>query len=549
MNIKNKINEDTYNFHINEGIKYSNKRNFNKAKVCFADALNIDPSNYRAYINLANIFILEQSIESAVNILFKHIEKYNPNDKIVNHLAKICLNYNLPKKLKKLFQIINISKKKNIIQYAYIYNIQGQYYEIERNFVKAKNAYLNSLRCDQYFFDSYIKLFDILEKTNDLKEFIKYLRLANDIFSDKNHVGILILYKSIYLNRIKNYKESQKNIIKNKSKLSLNNKYFFLKLLDIEAKNYENLKNYNKAFKKTEERNNILINTEENKKYNKENINKTIEIYKKFFVRKNIKYINNKLNYQNDKNLVFLVGFPRSGTTLLDTILRTHSKVKVLEEKPILLELRHNFFKQNNDKIKALLLMQQEQKDKIRDEYFKQILVNKDYKKQIIIDKLPLSIIEIGFIKCIFPNAKIILAMRHPCDVVISCFFSYFKINEAMINFLNWKDTLDFYNKVLDLFEFYEKEADLNMHIVKYEDVVLNFNSKIRELLEFLNVDYEKNLEKFYITARNRKDISTPSYSQIINPLYKTSINRWKNYIDVKNPELALKRWIKKYDY
>ena len=142
--------------------------------------------------------------------------------------------------------------------------------------------------------------------------------------------------------------------------------------------------------------------------------------------------------------------------------------------------------------------MQQEQKDKIRDEYFKQILVNKDYKKQIIIDKLPLSIIEIGFIKCIFPNAKIILAMRHPCDVVISCFFSYFKINEAMINFLNWEDTLNFYNKVLDLFEFYEKEADLNMHIVKYEDVVINFNSKIRELLEFLNIDYEIDKKKVF---------------------------------------------------
>ena len=78
--------------------------------------------------------------------------------------------------------------------------------------------------------------------------------------------------------------------------------------------------------------------------------------------------------------------------------------------------------------------------------------------KKIIIDKLPLSIIELGFIKIIFPNSKIILAMRHPCDVITSCFFTSFKINDSMINFLKLKTLLIF----ITLFLVYLKSMKRN---------------------------------------------------------------------------------------
>ena len=65
----------------------------------------------------------------------------------------------------------------------------------------------------------------------------------------------------------------------------------------------------------------------------------------------------------------------------------------------------------------------------------------------------------------------------------------------------------------------------------------------------FLNLDYESKLENFFITAKKRSKISTPSYNQVINPLYKTSIGRWKNYVDVLNAEESLSKWIKKFGY
>ena len=234
---------------------------------------------------------------------------------------------------------------------------------------------------------------------------------------------------------------------------------------------------------------------------------------------------------------------------MLDTILRTHSKTIVLEEKPFLLNLRHNFFSKKGNNLNAIKNITQEEKNQIRDNYFNEINIAKNKTKKIIIDKFPLSIIELGFIKCIFPDSKIILALRHPCDVIISCFFSSFKINDAMINFLDWNNTIDFYNHIFDLYEFYQKELSLRSYEVKYENVVKNFDHEILKLLNFLNLDYEENLKKFYLTAQKRTKIFTPSYDQVINPLYSTSIGRWKNYQKFADSQKYLQKWINKFNY
>ena len=176
-------------------------------------------------------------------------------------------------------------------------------------------------------------------------------------------------------------------------------------------------------------------------------------------------------------------------------------------------------------------------------------MLQKKEMSKTVIDKYPLSLIEVGFIKCIFPKAKFILSIRHPCDVVISCYSSAFKINDAMINFLDWNDTINFYKETFTLFEFYTNQFKIDYHIIKYENIVQNFKFEITKLLSYLKLNYEKNLENFFITAQNRSKISTPSYTQVINPLYHSSINRWKNYKNKKNSHQELSKWIKKFNY
>ncbi len=118
-----------------------------------------------------------------------------------------------------------------------------------------------------------------------------------------------------------------------------------------------------------------------------------------------------------------------------------------------------------------------------------------------------------------------------------------------MINFLSIKNTVDFYNKVLDLFEFYETELNLQIIKIKYEDIVFDFENETKKLFKFLNLEYEQGINKFYETAKSRKMISTPSYSQVTSPIYSSSIDRWKNYEPFVKIEKPLGKWIKRLNY
>ena len=550
MSLSNHKNFKLYEKLIKTGIKKANNKDFTSAEEDFSKAIKLDNRNQIAHINLSNIYIIQKKINKAVKILMDYIYKYNNNEMILNHTAKFLYTYNLKDDLLKLFHQTKINLKKNNNKNYYLYFIQGLYLEKEENYQSAKESFLKSISYNTTYFEGYLKLLNLYEQTNEFKKLNKLIKKAFDNFFNQDKICILLFYKSLLLSRENKFKDSQKIIIENNLRIELqNSKNFFYKLLDLEAKNNEKLKNYKLAFQNINERNNILLNLNENKNFDGKNIYNSIEKYKIFFTRSNLEKINSKINYQNDENLVFLIGFPRSGTTLLDSILRSHSEITVLEEKPYLLNLRHDFFKQNDNNLSSLLNITQDIRDKIRNEYFKKIFSQISKNKRIIVDKFPLTIIELGFVKCIFPNAKIILAMRHPCDVVTSCFFSSFKINDAMVNFLSWKSTIQFYNKVFDLFEFYTNEMNLSFLTIKYEDLIINFKNNVQKMTKYIGLEYESNMENFFITAKNRSRISTPSYSQVINPLYTTSINRWKNYPNTNEIEKKLNKWIKKFNY
>ncbi len=542
-------NRDNYQALMNDGIKNAKMGNFDEAKSSFINAIKLNSNNNKAYINLSNIYVLQNELIKSINLLTNFLKNIFDED-ICNQAAKICFKYKLRKDFDKLTEIVKLTNNVFNKEKKFLFFIEAQFHEVEQKFNEAKQSYKNSILCDNFYFDAYINLLNLYESTNDILNLKLLIESAYKNFKNKEQKNILNFFNSLRLSRENNFKESANfTLSSNLDTAFKNNKYYQIRLLNLKSKNNEKLKKYNDAFNNIEKRNSILLNLSENKKYNKRNVLDTIEKYKNFFIKKNLNNIIINNNYSNDKNLIFLVGFPRSGTTLLDTILRSHSKIKVLEEKPILLNLRHEFFKKNNNNLSNLLKITESEKNYIRQNYLKKIISNKNDEKKIIIDKLPLSIIELGFIKIIFPNAKIILAMRHPCDVITSCFFTSFKINDSMINFLQIDDTIEFYNSVFNLFEIYEKELKFKYTIAKYENIVNNFKYEITGLLKFLELEYEEKLEQFHLTALNRSRISTPSYNQVINPLYSSSIGRWKNYENIHRHKFKLNKWISKYGY
>ena len=532
---------------INQAFLHIKQSNYRNAENYFKKAINILDTKNDAYINLSNIYVKENKIRKATNILFKYITSFAFDENVACHLGKICFNYNLDNDLFKLVNLSYLSKNYSECKSFLIY-LLGKLYEKKNKTKNAINCFKRSLNFNKKNTEVYINLLNLLESANKLDDLNFYINLSFKNSININQTNITNYFKALFLFRNKKYKQALKLITEKDliEKLSKNNDYL-IKLNLLLSKIYEKTYDFNEAFIKIQIANNLIKSNNFNRKYDNENILTNIKKYKKFFIKKNFQNITDRLEYNDYSNLVFLVGFPRSGTTLLDTILRSHSKINVLEEKPYLLNLRHNFFKSKNNKLESLLDISQNEKDEIRKNYLKAI----NYKKNngVYIDKLPLSIIEIGFIKIIFPESKIILSLRHPCDVVISCFFTSFKINEAMYNFLDFKKTTNLYNEVFDLFFNYEKELNLNYHKIKYEELIYDFKNQVNNLLKYLDLKYEKKLETFYKTAKNRERISTPSYSQVINPLYTSSIGRWKNYIEQTNIDKTLENWIVKFNY
>ena len=532
---------------IKNGIKLAQNGKLIEAENNFKKAIRKDSSLTDSYINLANVYIMQKRIEEGINLLKTYLIDISFNQNIINHFWKISQNFNIEEKFFETISSLEDSKSLNKKELAYIYYLHGRYYAKLNEIELSIKYFKKSIFFDKLLTDSYINLLDWLERTNEISQANLYLNKFNNVIK-KNDYKIKF-FEALILSRERKYKASE-NIL-NKYKLEKyfeKNEYYYIKLLSLKSKNNERLKNFLIAYNSIVKRNLFLSSLEENKKIDRGDIDQTIRNYREVYSKANKPVDINELKIGKKIDLTFLVGFPRSGTTLLDTILRTHSKTLVLEEELYLENTRNYYFTSKNNKLDAIKNISIEEILNLRKYYFDQINIdNKDIIN--VIDKLPLTITELGFVKKIFPDSKVILALRHPCDVVISCFFSSFKLNRAMINFLSIKNTVDFYNKVLDLFEFYENELNLKIIKIKYEDIVFDFENETKKLFKFLELDYEEGINKFYETAQNRKMISTPSYSQVTNPIYSSSIGRWKNYESLVKIEKPLRKWIERLNY
>ena len=119
-----------------------------------------------------------------------------------------------------------------------------------------------------------------------------------------------------------------------------------------------------------------------------------------------------------------------------------------------------------------------------------------------------------------------------------------------MANFLDIENAANIYNEVMKLWIQYTKLFSINLHVVKYEDVINNFNITIKDTLNFLNLSWTNDVEKFYETADKKRLISTPSYDQVNQPIYSESINKWMKYDNkISNILPILEPWIKKFNY
>ncbi len=243
---------------------------------------------------------------------------------------------------------------------------------------------------------------------------------------------------------------------------------------------------------------------------------------------------------------IFLVGFPRSGTTLLDTMLMADPAVVVLEEEPFIGEIERDL-----GGIDTLPRLTHEVLSDARDTYFKRVAELVDLGREtIIVDKHPMHLNKVAMIRRLFPDARFILALRHPCDVLLSCFLTNFRVNHAMANFLDLSDAADLYDLTFTHWEKARSLMNLPVSTVVYERLIQDPIAELRPVFEELGLVWPAAGIDHQRSARERGIVSTASYAQVTEPLYTRAAGRWEKYRTHLEPILpVLQPWIERYGY
>ena len=241
---------------------------------------------------------------------------------------------------------------------------------------------------------------------------------------------------------------------------------------------------------------------------------------------------------------VFLVGFPRSGTTLLDTMLMGLPELHVLEERPMLVEAARMMGRMD---IAALTTGQVEQ---LRAAYFDSALQHGWDGARWLVDKHPLNMARVPLIHRIFPNARFILAERHPADVVLSCFMANFTLNHAMRSFTDLEEAARTYDAVFRAWHRANEVLPVAAHAVRYERLIVDPRGELQPLTEWLGLAWNDRLLAHQDTAQTRGRVRTASYAQIGEALYTRARGRWRRYTDQLAPVMPiLAPWAERMGY
>ena len=519
------------------------KQKFGEAKKNFKKAILIKPNHAELCNNFGATLIQMgdytdsiKYLKNAINILPKYAEAYN-------NLGSAF------KELKDYVKSIPLFEKAIQIQPNFIdsYINLGIVFKELGDFAKAIILFQTAIKIHPQNIKAHQNLMESYENLNHEKELKQAILNAKKLINDD---PIIRLYESIILYNSNKFLEA-KNILE-KTSFSVKDIKNESKRFLILANCYDRIGDNEKAYNYFVEANNLFLNLRKVNLFDKNTYIKIVKDRLNFFTKPNIKKWNNLKLSNPKRDPIFLVGFPRSGTTLLDTILRSHPLIEVVEEKPIINKLVDLLNKLSNRGLENLETINEAQVEKLRKIYFATFdsqIKNKNNSK-IYIDKLPLNIVHAGEIVRIFPNAKFIVLLRHPYDCVFSCFMQNFELNDAMANFLNLKDAARLYDYVMSLWIQYLSIFKINYCEVKYENIIKDFKPTVSSVLKFLNLSWNNSVVGYSTTAKERDNIATPSYNQVTKPLYSHASGRWKRYDNqMSNIDPFLKKWLEKYNY
>lgn len=247
---------------------------------------------------------------------------------------------------------------------------------------------------------------------------------------------------------------------------------------------------------------------------------------------------------------VFLLGFPRSGTTLLERIIGSHSAVVTSEENGSLPQIGDTYIW--SGQLEHLANLGAAEAQTLRQRYWDDVRadVGPALKGQVYVDKLPLNTIYWPVLRKLFPDAIILFGMRDPRDVVLSCFRRRFRMNWMMRELLTLDSAAALYDAVMAFHRTCRMVMPHPVHVVKHESVVSDFNRTIGDVLDVIGLRWEDGMASFADPSARRTARLTPSDLQITGGLNAGFLGAWKRYEDQLRPVLpVLAPWVEAFGY
>ncbi len=456
------------------GLSYKQLNNFELAEKTFNSGLKVNPRSTSILCNLGALYRNWEKFGQAEEI-FKRAIEINPDDlNVIVNYANLKRDLNQMEESLKYYEKgfnLNNNHETLLINYAGAFQVTGDFEKSKKILRLLHQKYPHNIVAHKMYSGSN----SYLENDDHQKLMIKMADDPN--LSDENKSTLFFAIAKSFSDQ-NNYKKSAEYFIK------------------ANEKKFKTIKNYN-----FDDEVNLFV--------------KIKEIFDKYEFKKELS--------KKSPNLIFIVGLPRSGTTLTHQIISSHSKVFGAGELSI---LRSSFLDEVNNKkfIEEILRNNNDFSMNLAEKIFKKF---RYYDEQsIILDKAPLNFLWIGFIKILFPHAKVIHCKRNLKDTALSIYKNVFDASSLSWTY-NQQTLLKFIGMYKNIMDFWYTKIPDYIYECNYETLVSDKNNETKKLIEFCNLDWEENCIDH---TKNKTGIKTVSLAQARKPIYKTSIDLNKSY-------------------
>lgn len=499
--------------HCNMGVALKSQGNLEAAIEHYKHALNLDHSNYAANLNLGNV-LKEQGKPKEALRYYESVLATNPQSAQLHY--NIGTTYHqlgvLNSAIEHYRRVIAINPRS-----VEVYNNLGVALRDTNKIDGAIDSFRKALDLNPEFLDALNNLGVTLRDAGRVEE-------AADCFRRAVKYGPQFAEAHRYLAGTKKFESVDNDVeaMVSAYNSTITNKSQRMHLSYALGKVYEDIGEYDKAFKFISEGSNIKRSSID---FEFSQIKDQFEKLRSAFSKQ---YISSwSIHGCPSDSPIFIVGMPRSGTTLVEQILASHSYVFGGGELSYLPQLVRKFLGQlsmDSDPIETLSLSAEEVRQ--AGDLYTNTTQSISGNSKRVTDKLPLNFRYIGFIATILPNAKIIHCDRDPKDTCLSIFKTLFQGNEHNYSY-NLEELASYYNQYVLLMEYWDTVIPEKIFHITYEDLVTNQERYTEELLNYCNLPWEDSCMEFYKTSRT---VRTASASQVRNPIHSKSVGLWKQY-------------------